>query len=173
MHRCLVLGSGGAGKTTFSLALGEITGLPVVHLDRHFWQPGWRPLTSEAWEARVRELVQRPAWIMDGNYGGTLELRLAFADTVVFLDTSRVECLTGVVRRRWAWRGRSRPSLPDGCPERVTPGFLHWLWTYPTRRRPALLARFRELGPETAVHVLRGLRDQDRFLAALREGRPR
>jgi len=170
MQRCLVLGSGGAGKTTFSLALGQITGIPVVHLDRHFWQPGWRALAPEDWEARVRALAERPSWIMDGNYGGTLDVRLAFADAVVFLDTPRLQCITGVLRRRWAWRGRSRPSLPDGCRERITPRFLHWIWTYPTLRRPALLTRLGELGPETAVHVLRGRREQDRFLAAARQG---
>jgi adenylate kinase family enzyme len=167
MRRCLVLGSGGAGKTTFSVALAGATGLPVVHLDRHFWQPGWRPLPPEAWEARVQELVRRPAWIMDGNYGGTLEIRLAAADTVILLDTPRLQCLAGVVRRRWAWGGRSRPSLPEGCPERITLGFLHWIWTYPSRRRPALLARFEELGGDTAVHVFRGRREQETFLATV------
>ncbi len=117
----------------------------------------------------MRELLERPFWIMDGNYGGTLDLRLTFADAVVFLDTPRIQCLTGVLRRRWAWRGRARPSLPHGCPERLTLGFLHWIWTYPSRRRPALLARLEELGPETTVHVLRSRREQKSFLASVRE----
>lgn len=167
MRRCLVLGSGGAGKTTFALALGEVTGLPVVHLDRHYWQPGWRAPPTPEWEATVRGLLARPTWIMDGNYGGTLELRLAAADTVILLDTPRRQCLAGVLRRRWAWRGRARPSLADGCKERLTFEFLHWIWTYPGRRRPEILARLERVGPGVAVHVLSGRGAQRSFLDGL------
>ena len=40
----------------------------------------------EQWQRTISELVQRDAWVMDGNYGGTLDVRMSAADTVVFLD---------------------------------------------------------------------------------------
>ena len=168
MRRVLVIGAGGAGKTTFALQLGAATGLPVVHLDAHYWQPGWTATPAEAWERRVDELASRTEWIMDGNYGGTLERRLAAADTVVFLDTPAWLSLARVVRRRWRHRGRSRPSMAEGCPERLTLEFLVWIVTYGRRRRPALLERFRGLGPDTTVHVLRSEGERRAFLAEAR-----
>jgi len=136
-----VIGSGGAGKSTFALALGARTGLPVVHLDREYWRPGWVEPPKEAWEARVRDLIARPRWIHDGNYGGTLDARLAAADTCVFLDLPRTTCLARVVRRRIALGGRTRPDVTEGCPERLTWDFVRWIWTYPRRRRPGILTK--------------------------------
>lgn len=147
--------------------MGAITGLPVIHLDAHFWKPGWIESSPEEWPRRVAEIARPDAWIMDGNYGGTLELRIGLADTIVFLDIPRLVCLTRVVRRRLAYGGRARPSLPDGCHERLTLDFLHWIWTYPTKRRPGILKRLEDLGHSKRVVHLRGVGAVRRFLDAL------
>jgi adenylate kinase family enzyme len=70
MRRVLVIGSGGAGKSTFSVALGKRLELPVIHLDAHFWRPGWVETPKPEWRERVAQLAARDAWVMDGNYGG-------------------------------------------------------------------------------------------------------
>ena len=171
MRRVVVIGSGGAGKSTFSRALAQETGLPLIHLDRHFWRSGWEPTPKEEWNRVVEGLIQGPEWIMDGNYGGSMEPRLAAADTVVFLDTPRRTCLARVVRRRLTYGGASRPSLPPGCPERLTFQFLEWVWSYPTKRRPGILNRLSELEADTAVHILRGDPDIEAFMAEAREAR--
>lgn len=36
-QRVVLLGRGGAGKSTFARSLSEITGIPAVELDKHFW----------------------------------------------------------------------------------------------------------------------------------------
>ncbi len=90
LKRILVIGSGGSGKTTFARRLAERTKLPLIHLDALYWRPGWDPTPDEEWRAKVAELVNTPAWIMDGNYGGTLNIRLAACDAVVFLDIRNV-----------------------------------------------------------------------------------
>ncbi len=144
MRRVLVIGSGGAGKSTFARALAERTGLPVVHLDRLFWRPGWVESPREEFDAALADVLAQKAWILDGNYDRTMDLRLARADTCVFLDLPRLACLRRVLGRRWRARGHARIDVIDGCPERVTWEFLRWIWTYPRLRRPAVLARLAE-----------------------------
>ena len=130
MQRILVIGCGGAGKSVFSKALGEKLGLPVIHLDRLFWLPGWREQPREMFDAALESELAKERWIMDGNYGRTLARRLESADTVIFLRYSRFCCLSGVFRRQLRYFGRSRPDLGSGCPERIDRDFLRYIWNY-------------------------------------------
>ena len=144
MRRVLVIGSGGAGKTTLARRIAAATGLPLVHLDRRFWHAGWHPTPAEEWARIVTELAAEERWVMDGNYGGTLPARLARADTVVFLDVSRVTCLVRVVRRAARHRSRPREDMAPGCPEHVTWEFARWIWRYPKTSRPGVLSMLDE-----------------------------
>jgi adenylate kinase family enzyme len=76
MRRVLILGSGGAGKTTFSKLLSAKTGLPLIHLDSFFRNPGWGESGKAEWRQKVQELCLQSEWIMDGNYSGTIDIRL-------------------------------------------------------------------------------------------------
>ena len=152
---------------TVSARLGERIGLPVIHLDAWYWQPGWVEPPKAEWEQTVRRLLTGEAWVMDGNYGGTLDLRLAVADTVVFLDLPRWHCLGRVLRRRVRFHGRSRPDMAPGCPERLTGSFIRWIWNYPRDRRPSLLAKLNALEEEKRVVVLRSPGEVRRFLEHL------
>ncbi len=134
MERILVIGSGGAGKSTFSSKLGPKLGLPVIHLDTLFWKPNWIETPAEEWAKIIETETSRPKWIMDGNYGGTMEMRLAACDTVIFLHFSRWLCLWRVLYRRFKYRRLSRPDMNPGCPEQLDFEFLKWVWTYPARR---------------------------------------
>lgn len=165
MQRVLVIGPGGAGKTWLSTELGKRTGLPVIHLDRLYWHPGWVPTPKDEWRERVTELLAADRWVMDGNYGATLDLRLERADTVVFLDMPRIVCVARVVRRRLLHLGRTRRDVAPGCPERLTWDFLSWIWSYPTRRRADILQRLEALPADRKVFILRSRRDVRRFLA--------
>ena len=147
----MVIGSGGAGKSVLSRRLSERTGLPVIHLDREYWGPNWQPMTEEQWEARVRELVKRERWIIDGNFGGTIEIRLAAADTVVFLDLPRLICLWNVIRRWATYRRGGRPDMTPGNAEKLDLKFLRWIWGYPRTRRPGIVAQLEALPPTTQV----------------------
>ncbi|MEM8557749.1 MAG: DNA topology modulation protein [Bacteroidota bacterium] len=167
MRRVLVIGSGGAGKSTVATEMGERLGLPVVHLDRLYWQPGWVETPKAEWKSVVQQLLQRETWVMDGNYGGTLDARLAAADTVVFLDLPRWLCLWRVVKRRLQYRGRTRPDMTDGCPERLTGEFIHWVWTYRAERRPQILQKLHAVKHDKQVVILQSRQQVGRFLSTL------
>ena len=169
MLKVLVIGSAGAGKSTLAVQLGAALGLPVVHLDALFWQPGWRETPADAWAQRVAGLLTRDRWVMDGNYGGTLAARVQAADTVVLLAPPRLLCLYRVVRRGVLGRGRSRPDLNPGCPEQLPDwSFLRWIWSYPDEKLPAILALLRDAGPQKRVVILRSSAEVRRFLSTVR-----
>jgi adenylate kinase family enzyme len=102
----------GSGKSTFSRSLAAKTGLPVIHLDVHFWKPGWIESPDDEWREKQRGLLAGDGWIVDGNYHETLDLRLERADAVVFLDTPWSVCAERAFRR-----GLRKPigEMPQGC----------------------------------------------------------
>lgn len=163
----MVIGSGGAGKSTLALRLGQRTGLPVIHLDREYWGPGWTPMPEDQWEARIRELAAHDRWIMDGNFGGTIPIRLAAADTVVFLDLPRLVCIWNVTRRWATYRSEARPDMTPGNADKLELKFLAWIWGYPRTRRPGILAQLAALPSTTRVVRLRSRREISTFLAAV------
>lgn len=163
LRRVVVLGCSGAGKSTVATELARRTGLPLVELDHHFWQPGWVMPDEQSWRATQRELVSGAAWVLDGNYGSTYDERLPLADTVVVLDTSRWRCLWRVLARSVRRRG-TEPFA--GCPERLDLAHLRYVWRFPRRSRPRLDAALARLGPEVRVERLRTPRDVESFLDA-------
>src|SRR4051812_13992982 len=110
MRRVMVVGCAGAGKSTLARKLGALLNLPVVHLDRHFWRPGWQLPDMSEWRAHADELAAQPAWIIDGNYSNTYETRMARADTLVWLDLPRAVCIRRVLLRTLTGYGWSRPD---------------------------------------------------------------
>lgn len=165
MKRVLVIGTGGAGKTTLARRLAECTGLPLIHLDSLYWRAGWEPTPPDEWRAKVAQLISGDSWIIDGNYGGTLDMRLEACDTVVFLDIPRVVCLWRVVKRRLRHFGRVRPELPPGCPDRLNWEFLTWIWTYRSRRRGEILQRLATVNNRKDVVILRSAAALEEFIA--------
>ena len=150
LRRVVVLGRGGAGKSVFARRLGARTGLPVVELDREFWQEELRPLSRTGWSAVQVRLAAGEEWILDGDLGpyDVLDVRLRRADTVVLLDYSLPRCAWRAVRR-----GRERAD------------FWRWLWAYRRRYRPAILSAVARVAPHATLHVLRGPRAAERFLS--------
>ncbi|MET3808073.1 hypothetical protein ABIB25_005100 [Nakamurella sp. UYEF19] len=137
MERVVVLGRGGAGRSTAAVELGKITGLPVVELDKHFWESDLVPLSVDVWVRRQQVLAAAPLWIMDGDLGpyDAPATRLARADTVLILDFSLVRCAWRAVRRsreRWdfwwwllGWRYRSRPAVLRAVYEHAVGADVH------------------------------------------------
>ncbi len=143
MERVLIIGCAGAGKSVFARRLSDRTGLPVVHLDQEFWQPGWVPTPRDTWRRHVQDLASARQWIMDGQYGASIGLRLKHADTVFFLDMPRWLCVTRVLRRTLRYYGRTRADMAPGCPERIDREFLRYVWDYEREHRDRAIESLR------------------------------
>jgi len=130
MKRVLVIGCPGAGKSTLAFKLGRLLDLPVIHLDKKFWQPGWAMTPSDIWRRKVAELVAQDMWVIDGTYDKSLDIRLPRADTVVLLDFPRHLCLWRVLKRVFTSLGYVRFDMAEGCPEHIDFGFFKWIWNY-------------------------------------------
>jgi adenylate kinase family enzyme len=166
MRRVLVIGCSGAGKSTLSRKLAAALGLPLVPLDRAYWRPGWVQPTKDEWRRIVEALVAEPAWVMDGNYSGTFDLRMLRADTAIWLDYPRTRCLWRVIMRSVKDFGRTRADLADGCPEKFDPKFWLFIWDFPNRSRPLIFEGLRTIGSHLRVIRLTNDREVAAFLRA-------
>ena len=118
MQKVIIIGNCGSGKTTFAKKLGQKTGLPIIHPDRAYWHGSWQTRDRDAFDAALQQALDKPCWIMDGNYHRTLPYRLEHCDTVFFFDLPTITCLWGITRRVIANYGRTRPDMGGNCPER-------------------------------------------------------
>lgn len=169
-RRVIVTGLAGSGKSTLSRSLAEKTGLPLIHLDLHFWKPGWVAPSEDEWRAKQRQLLAGDTWVADGNYLETLDLRLERADTVVFLDTPWPLCAA-----RAFLRGVRRPGgeMPEGCLDsrwrrlndewRIVGRILRRRRSEPN----AELGIISQRGRHAVLHVLRSKREVGEFLDRL------
>jgi adenylate kinase family enzyme len=168
MKRILIIGSSGSGKSTLARRLGATLELPVIHLDRHYWHPGWVGTPQAEWQRKTEELVQREEWIIDGNYRGTLETRLAAADSVVFLDLPPWMCALRALKRRIEYRNRPRPDIADGCMEPLLDPqlfqFMRHVLSYPDRAKPYVMKQLTEIADEKRIILLKSTRDVNNFL---------
>jgi adenylate kinase family enzyme len=174
MNKILVIGSGGAGKSTFAKRLGAVLKLEVIHLDALYWSSGWVEMPKDEWRVVVEELLRRDSWIMDGNYGGTLDIRLGACDAVIFLDLPRLVCLLRVLKRRALYRKKSRPDMANGCDEKLNWEFLKWVWNYPSKKKPAVLEKLKRYSQTKSVIILRSDSEIESFFEELSHSlRPR
>jgi adenylate kinase family enzyme len=170
MRKVLVIGSGGAGKSTFARRLGEILRIEVIHLDALYWHAGWIETPKPEWAETVAELVKRDAWVMDGNYSGTFDIRIKACDTLIFLDMPRLLCLWRVVRRWLVYRHTTRPDMAAGCNEKIDWEFILWVWNYPKANRPVVLELMRENAASKKVIRLRSHAEAQKYLSNVRDG---
>lgn len=164
MKKIVVVGSPGSGKSTLAQQLGELTKLPVYHLDALFWKPGWTPTARDEWERLQRELVRKSEWIIDGNYGSTLDIRMAAADTIIFFDLSRWVTAYRVMKRRVMYHGKTRPDLTEGCPEQLDFEFVKFVWNFRRDKRPAILEKLEKYSASKRVIILRKKADAELLL---------
>lgn len=162
MNRVLIIGSPGAGKSTFAAKLSIITGLPLHHLDLIWHLPDRTTLSREEFDSRLDGILKSERWIIDGNYRRTMQKRLDCCDTVFWLDLPVSDCLRGIRDRV----GKPRADMP-WTETAVDPEFESFVRTFPDNERPyisALLDAFENCGGEV-VHF-RSRAEADAYLSA-------
>ncbi len=164
MQKVAIIGSAGAGKSTLAKQLGSILNLPVYHLDRFFWKPGWVPTEKADWDAFLSELVKKDLWIIDGNYGRTFDIRFQEADTIIYLDMSTLLTIYRIIKRRIMYHGKTRPDLNEGCPEKLDWEFIKWVWKFNKEKRKGILQKLENLNNEKHIYILKNRREVSAFL---------
>jgi len=170
LKKILIIGSGGAGKSTLARKLGDITGIEIVHLDKIFWQPGWVSITREELADKIKAIIPRDSWIMDGNYSGTMELRMEAADTIIYLDFSTIVCLCGIFKRWMMYSGKKRPDITEGCNEKMDWEFFNWVLTYRRRNRKKLFDMLNKHAEGREIVILKSRREAKYFIDKIKEG---
>ncbi|MDP2704660.1 MAG: AAA family ATPase [bacterium] len=166
MKRVLVIGSSGAGKSTLAKKLHNILHLPLIHLDKHYWRPGWvRPEETE-WGKDIKELLEKEEWIMDGNYQSTLDIRIPRADTIIFMDVPHFVCLFRIIKR--GLTERKKREVAPGCFEKLDWKFIRYVWTFPSHKRPDILKLLQTYKNEKEIHVIHSEREMLGFLKNLK-----
>lgn len=165
--RIMIMGSPGSGKSTFSRQLADITGIPLIHLDKVFWNSGWVETPKEEWVKKQAALISGDRWIIDGNYGGTIDIRLEKADTVIYFELSKFVCLTSYLKRVITNMGKARPDMPEGCIEKIDYEFMKYIWNFPKsagcRNKEKLEKR-----KDKNIIIFRKRREAGKFLKQMR-----
>ena len=169
LQKILVIGCCGAGKSTFSKKLQSILNLELIHLDQYYHKPNWEETKQEEWEKIVNSLVQKPSWIMDGNYSETMDVRIKSADTIIYLDYPILKCFWRVIIRIFKYHGVVRSDMANGCKEQFDLEFLHFVLTFNSKFKKGIIQKLNLVKDEKKVRVFKTDKQADKFLAQISE----
>ncbi|TKW61901.1 MAG: AAA family ATPase [Blastochloris viridis] len=167
MQRVMIIGISGAGKSTLGRALSSKLKAPAYHLDNIYHLPGWVARPDADVQADFDAIAATEAWVVDGNYrrlSGALQER---ADAIIFLDFGRVFALRQVIQR-WAFHRlglRKRVDLGEGFSEKLSKGFLPWVWNWRRNNRPKWMETLKN--HSNKVKTFHNRRDAYRWLETL------
>lgn len=167
MRRVAIIGRSGGGKSTLAAKLGQRLSLPVINLDTLFWLPGWVESDPLVFRNRLIEALAAEAWITDGNFMDTVDVRFALTDTIIWVDQPRLRCIRRALQRAIIWFSRSRPDLAPGCLEQIDIEFLRYIWNWDRVTRPRVNAAIDAFGSHATLIRLRTDGEIAAFLAGL------
>ncbi len=166
MKRILVLGNSGSGKSTTANIIGEKLNIKAHHLDSYFWEPNWEHISKPELKELIKEIIKNDAWVIDGNYSSSLDIRLKEADTVVYLDFTTLTSLYRVVKRRIMYHNKTRPDMGEGCNEKIDLDFLKWIIGFKRKNRPKLM-RLIEENFDGDIIFIKNKGEYNRFIKGL------
>ncbi len=160
--RALIIGCPGSGKSTFARKLQNATGVPLCHLDMLFWNSDKTTVPRDVFDSRLEKVLAGDAWIIDGNYGRTMEHRLMNCDTVYFLDLPTELCLAGIRARM----GASRPDMP-WVEQEPDEEFEAYVKEFHKQQRPQIISLL-QLHKDKNIHVFKSHEETDEYIKSLK-----
>ena len=164
MEKVVIIGSAGAGKSTLARKLGSKLNIKVVHLDRVFWQRGWKEKPRDTRIDILQDLVREKRWIIEGTYLSSSKARLNAADTIIFLDIPPLLCLWRIIKRHLEYHKHSRRDIPEGCTDKITALRILKILAFPFRGRRTLKQKLRNYKSKQIIW-LRSSKEVEEFLA--------
>lgn len=161
MNKVIVIGCPGSGKSTFSIKLADLTGLPLVHLDLLNWNSDGTTVDIEVFLERQERYLKKESWIIDGNYGASMDSRFQACDTVMFLDYPLQVCLTGIENRR----GKARPDMP-WVEDEIDQEFIDFVKAFPETGREQIISLIDQFS-DKKVYIFKNRHEADVFLEGL------
>ena len=158
MKKVIVIGCPGSGKSTVSRALHNRTGIPLYHLDMMYWNADKTTVEKNVFLERLSAVLEKDEWIIDGNYGSTMELRMAECDTVIFLDYPLDVCLDGIRERR----GKPRSDMPWIETEEDAE-FIEFIRNYNEQQKPKVLGLLEKYSDKNII-IFKSREQSDAFL---------
>ena len=158
MKKIIVIGCPGSGKSTFARALHDKTGIPLYHLDMMYWNVDKTTVEKSVFLERLSAVLKKDEWIIDGNYGSTMELRMAACDTVIFLDYPLDVCLDGIKERR----GKQRSDMPWIETEEDAE-FIEFIKNYNEQQKPKVLELLEKYSDKSII-IFESREQADTFL---------
>lgn len=163
MKKIIVIGCPGSGKSTFSRALEKVSGIPLFHLDLLYWNADRTIVEESIFHQRMFEIIKKDEWIIDGNYGSTMELRLQECDTVFFLDYPLEVCLNGIKERK----GKFRPDMPWQENENEEDiEFNNFVKNFNIQNKPNIIDLLKKYFYKE-IHIFKNRNDADEFISSL------
>ncbi|MBQ5601296.1 MAG: AAA family ATPase [Clostridia bacterium] len=161
MKKIIVIGCPGSGKSTFSKKLHKITGIPLFHLDMLYWNEDKTVVEKEIFLERLSEILQKDAYIIDGNYASTMEMRMSRCDTVFFLDYPTDICLDGIRERC----GKERSDMP-WVENSEDEEFVEFIKNYAQQNRPKVIELLKKYSYKN-IFIFSNRSEADEFLMSI------
>ena len=158
-QKIIVIGSPGAGKSTFAKKLKDRTGLPLYHLDMLWHRPDKSTVSTQEFDWKLEKILLGNRWIIDGNYSRTLELRLNYCDTVFLLDVPADICLLGAKSRI----GKQREDLP-WLEMELDQEFKQYIMDFPKENLPQLYKLVDKYQKDKTIIILKSREESDAYL---------
>ena len=154
MHKIMILGSSGTGKTTLAKILSQKLKLPYLALDTVYWKKDWASLSKEAFAQTIRGYLHKHnEYIIEGNYTNSITFmeRLKHADTVIMLDYPTKDAIKGILEREQKYRHIYRSDMASGCIENIDQEFLTWVYRFKDKAHKMRAIMYKFKGEKTLL----------------------
>ena len=131
------------------------------------WKPNWE-VTDRNYQIKIqKEIIENESWIIDGNYNGTMDMRIDASDTIIFFDINRWVCIYQAIKRYFQFKGKTRPDMQEECPEKLDINFLKFIWNYPKKQKLLVEKRLDRVKYSKNIIIFNNKKQMDDFLENL------